>query len=305
MQTERNFFEELKYQFNFGGGTIKLLMVNVSVFLIAIIFFTIGNAIGGDGGNFLTRLFELIFTVNSKDFWWQPWTLFTSVFTHINAIHLLFNMLFLYFAGKAFEQLFDQKRLIYTYIFGGFFGILIQLVGMYTFPVFLGNSDEIIGASGAVMALFAAIAFHRPSMKVSFFGAFEFQIIWLALAFIVYDFIQIGIYDGTSHLVHLGGAIFGMWSISNITSSSNIINVIMRFFDSIIQFFRKLIAPQSRMRVKKGGQNTARFQTDEEYNEDAVARQKKIDLILEKIAKSGYESLTKTEKEYLFKQSKK
>ncbi|MES2799540.1 MAG: rhomboid family intramembrane serine protease [Bacteroidota bacterium] len=305
MQTERNFFDEIKYQFNFGGATIKLIMINVAIFLVIQLLSIFGNAIGGAGGGFLLQLMDGIFTLKSADFYWQPWTFITNIFTHFTFLHLLLNMLFLYFSGRAFEQLFDQKRLVYTYILGGIFGGILEVIGHFVLPNFLGTSTHIVGASGAVMAIFSAIAFHRPSMLVSFFGLFQLRIIWFAIAFIFIDFVQIGMNDGTAHFAHIGGAIFGMWSISNYSTSSNILTIMMRLIDQILNFVKRLFSSQPRMKASKGGATSARDLSDEEYNESVVERQKRIDTILAKIAKSGYESLSKAEKEYLFKQSKK
>lgn len=305
MQTERNFFDELKYQFSFGGPTIRLLMVNLAVFIVIQVLLVFAGIISGSGGLFLNKLLEFTFALKSDNFWWQPWTFVTSIFSHFNFLHLLFNMFFLFFAGNAFQQLFGAKRVVYTYIFGGIFGGILELMGHFLLPSILGGTTHIVGASGAVLAIFSALAFHRPNLKVSFFGLFSFPIIVLAIVFIISNFLAIGVNDGTAHLAHLGGIIFGMWSISNLNSSSNILNVLMRITDQIIAFFKKLFSPQPKLKVKKGAKESVRNMSDEEYNENAQDRQKKIDSILAKIAKSGYESLSKAEKEYLFKQSKK
>lgn len=305
MQTERNFFDELKYQFNFGGSTIQLIMVNVAVFIVIQILLVFSNLMSGDGGAFLSRLVDFSFALKSDSFWWQPWTFFTSIFAHYDFFHLLLNLFFLFFAGTAFQQLFGAKRVVYTYIFGGIFGAGIELAGHFLISGAQSQGLYIIGASGAVFSIFAALAFHRPNLKVSFLGLFEFPIIILAIFFIITNFISIGVNDGTAHLAHLGGIVFGMWSVSNLNSSNNVLNVIMRLTDQLIAFFKKMFSPQPKLKVKKGTQASVRNMSDEEYNESAQERQKKIDAILAKIAKSGYESLSKIEKEYLFKQSKK
>jgi hypothetical protein len=214
-------------------------------------------------------------------------------------------MIFLYFAGKMFESLFNSKRLIYTYVLGGLIGGVLEIVAHNTFPLLQGKDSVIVGASGSVMAIFAALAFYRPNLQVNLFGVFPVRLIFVAGAFILIDLISLGVDDGTAHFAHLGGVIFGMISVHNHMSSSNIINRSQMLGSKINQFFRTLFGLDKKLKVKKGGAyHNPRFKTDEEYNLEAKQKQQKTDMILDKIAKSGYDSLTKAEKEFLFNQSK-
>jgi hypothetical protein len=174
------------------------------------------------------------------------------------------------------------------------------LLAHVIFPIFQAGQTSVVGASGAVMAIFTALAFYRPNLNVLLFGLLPVRIIILALIFILIDFISLGNNDGTAHFAHLGGVLTGILSIQRIHSSGNIINQTQMFWDKLLKLFSR----EKRLKVKKGGR-TAQFKTDEEYNLSAKQRQEKIDLILDKISKSGYESLTKQEKDFLFQQSKK
>ena len=217
-------------------------------------------------------------------------------------MHLLFNMVFLYFVGRIFLQFFDARRLVFTYILGGLAGGLLEVIAHSLFPKLQIFNDVVIGASGSIMALFVAIAFYRPQMKVNLFGIFPVRIILLAGLFILLDLLALGKSDGTAHFAHLGGAIIGMISIQNIASSGNIITVSQKIWYSFLSIFAK--SPKNKMKVKKGGRSNTRIKTDEEYNEDSKARQEQVDRILDKISRSGYESLSKKEKDFLFNQSK-
>lgn len=239
---------------------------------------------------------------NFKEFITHPWTLFTSMFTHYSLLHLLFNMIFLYFAGQLFEQLFNRKRLLYTYILGGIAGGLLEVIAHGIFPKLQIFNDIVIGASGSIMAIFIAIAFYRPSLKVNLFGILPVRIIILAGVFILIDLLALGSMDGTAHFAHLGGAILGILSIQNIQSSGNIVSRTQRFGDSILRFFSK--DKSTEFKVKKGGSRMPHTKIDEEYALNAKRRQERVDKILDKISKSGYESLTKEEKNFLFNQSK-
>ena len=210
-------------------------------------------------------------------------------------------MIFLYFAGRMFTQLFDKSRLIYTYILGGIAGGTLEIVAHSLFPKLQMFNDIVIGASGSIMAIFIAIAFYRPNIKVNFFGIFPVRIIILAVVFILMDLLDLGKPDGTAHFAHLGGAIFGLISIQNLHGDGNIIS---RFRRLMHRFPRiKFTNSSKKMKVKKGGRTTA-AKSDEEYNLNSKLEQERIDEILDKISKSGYESLTKKEKEFLFNQSK-
>lgn len=304
MQTERTFLDDLKYQFKHGNMTIRLIFINVIVFLAIRIVGVFVDLSSSSGTSFMSDIVNPIFGLQTDfyGFITHPWGLFTSIFTHYDFFHLAFNMIFLYFTGKIFEQLFDQRRLLYTYLLGGIFGGLLEIIAHTIFPKLQITSDMVIGASGAIMAIFVAIAFYRPNLKVHLFGLFPIRLIFLAGLYILSDILGLGSADGTAHFAHIGGAILGMMSIQNLHSSSNIILRAESFGNWIRGIFSSASRPK--MKVKKGG-NTGRSKSDEQYNAEAKKRQETIDKILDKISKSGYESLTKAEKEFLFNQSKK
>ena len=307
MQTERNLIDDLKHQFKYGGTTIRLIILNVAIFLLIQITLVFGRLIGGDIDLQVTSVVNSIFALNTNfsEFIYKPWGLFTSVFAHYSIFHLLFNMLFLYSAGKFFESMFDQKRMIYTYVLGGVFGGLIELVAHFVFPTLSGEPVVIVGASGSVMAIFAALAFHRPNLIVNVLNLFSMRLIFIAGIFILIDLVSLGLNDGTAHFAHLGGVLFGMISVYNYHSSSNSINRLQMLGDRISRFFKALFSSNKKLKVKKGGAyQNPRFKSDEEYNLEKKQKQAKTDAILDKISKSGYESLTKAEKEFLFNQSK-
>ncbi len=307
MQTERNLIDDLKHQYKYGGMTIRLIILNVAIFLLIQIALVFGRLIGGDVELQVSTVVNSLFALNTNlsEFVYKPWGLFTSIFAHYSIFHLLFNMLFLYSAGKFFESMFDQKRMIYTYVLGGVFGGLIELLAHFIFPTLSGEPVVIVGASGSVMAIFAALAFHRPNLMVNVFNLFSIRLIFIAGIFILIDLVSLGLNDGTAHFAHLGGVLFGMISVYNYHSSSNSINRLQMLGDRISRFFKALFSSNKKLKVKKGGAyQNPRFKSDEEYNLEKKQKQAKTDAILDKISKSGYESLTKAEKEFLFNQSK-
>jgi membrane associated rhomboid family serine protease len=292
----RNLIEELKFQLRAGTMTNRLIIVNVSVFLSlllikkSLLLFNIDPLVS-DG--WIHRLMDLNSSFSA--FIRAPWGLVTSIFTHEQFGHLLFNMLFLYFSGRFFEQYFSRRKLWLTYLFGGIAGGLLELMANNLFPALQGTNVVILGASGSIMAIFTALAFYQPNLQVSLFGIFPIRIYFLAIFFLFKDLINIGTDDQIAHFAHLGGALFGLLSIQNLHSSKNIL---VRIENFIARFSRKVQGE------KKGKSTRSRFKTDEEFNSEKRQKQVKMDQILDKISKSGYDSLSKAEKDFLFNQSK-
>jgi membrane associated rhomboid family serine protease len=303
MNAQRTFIEELKYQYRYGGNTVQLIFINVAVFLTIQILLAANRLASLNEWNFVTDFFSL--NTDLSIFIRSPYTLITSIFSHFTILHLLFNMLFLYFSGTLFEQLFDKSRLIYTYFLGGILGGIFELIAHLIFPTLqFSQGSLIVGASGSIMALFTALSFYRPDIEVRLFNIFPVKLIYLALFFILMDIVTLGIDDGTAHFAHLGGALLGIWSIQKLNSASNVIFISQKLNNKMINFFRNLFSGNRKLKVKKGGKSrSTQFKSDEQYNLEKKLKQEKIDIILEKISKSGYESLTKAEKDFLFSQS--
>jgi membrane associated rhomboid family serine protease len=301
MQAEQNLFESLKNSYRYGGMTIRLLFINAAIFLLIQILSVIIRLMMADN-SILSVFLNAVFTLNTdlKYFIFMPWGLVTSIFAHFSLWHFVLNMLFLYFSGKMFEQLFDAKRLWYTYLFGGIAGGILEIIAHAIFPALQNSHIVIVGASGSIMAIFMALAFYRPNLNVMLFGLFPVRLIFLALFFLLSDLISLGMNDGVAHFAHLGGAIFGALSIRNLGNKNNIMNFIQRWGDSLSKSIKSIFKGSS----KQPKRSNSRMKTDEEYNLEKKSKQEKIDQILDKISKSGYESLTRQEKDFLFNQSK-
>jgi membrane associated rhomboid family serine protease len=294
MQGSRNFIDEIKFQLAHGTMTNRLIIYNVFVFTLILLL----NAI------FSLSIAQIPFTeyfftldTNLLGFLQKPWGIFTSIFSHFGIWHLIFNMLFLYFSGQLFEQIFDKRRLWQTYIFGGICGGILEISAHYLFPSFQNSDQVVVGASGSIMAIFTALAFHSPNIRVNLFGIFPVKIYLIAIFFLLNDLIGIAeSSDNVAHFAHLGGAIFGLISIQSLHSKNNILKRTGDFFDGL----RNMLSSKKFSKTGK-----TKFKTDEQYNFEKKQRQEKTDAILDKISKSGYESLSKEDKDFLFNQSKK
>ena len=289
MNNNRNIFQELKQTFLQGKMTHRLIIVNVAVFVLIQIYLAIFRL----GGLVSEDLPNTLFTLDTSltGFLYKPWGIITSIFAHFDLFHLFSNMLFLYFSGKFFEQIWSGKQLLITYILGGIFGGIAEIAVQSIFYSTENNGALVIGASGSIMAIFIAVAFHSPQTQLLLFGKFSIRLYFLAIFFLIQDIIGIGTKDNTAHFAHIGGAIFGILSI-----------VTTKFIPSKSPnskgFFNQLFKSSKKKTV------APRFKSDEAYNQEKRAHQEKTDSILDKISKGGYESLNQSEKDFLFKQSK-
>jgi membrane associated rhomboid family serine protease len=226
----------------------------------------------------------------------RPWTLITHLFAHIQPGHFLFNMIALFSMGKIFMTMVGPRKLVWLYLLGGISGYLLFALSFASSGVLNGGRDvSILGASAAVMSIVVAAAIVQPRRIVYLFNAVRLELAWLAILLVVLDLASIrqGI-NGGGHIGHLGGALFG--AIYGLLERAGIRNL-----RDIGLFLKKTIGGKS-MRVVH---SHTRPKTDEQYNTERVDKQKKIDGILDKIGQSGYESLSQTEKDFLFKHSQK
>ena len=302
---DKNIFQDLKHRYQYGGTHVKLLFINtiVLVFIGFLHVFTrlIGNPIIEQT---TSTLLHDIFALQADFFGLltKPWGLITSIFSHFEFIHFLFNMLFLYFAGQLYEQLFNGKKLLNIYILGGLVGGLLEIIAHELFPALSNSQSIVVGASGSIMAIFIAVATFRPNTQIMLFGVLKVPIILVAGIYFVYDLLSLGMPDGTAHFAHIGGGIIGFVSVKTMHKPNNLLTRFTLFTDKVFKLFeRDFYSKKNNFKVERGG----RPLTDEEYIEQKKQNQARVDAILDKISKSGYESLSAKEKEFLFKQSNK
>lgn len=295
-------FNDFRNQLARGSSLIRLIFINVAVFVgirLALVIAELTDNLVPTT-NVLVKAFMLNATPNG--FLHAPWGLVTSIFVHFDFIHIIMNMLFLYFAGSMFLQFFTSRRLVHLYVIGGIAGGLLEIAAHAIFPALSDQPTIVVGASGSIMAVFIAMAFHKPNLQVSLFGIIPVKLIVIAGFYLLFDLLNLAKGDGTAHFAHLGGALIGFLSVQNLHSKNNIINMSETFGQKWKSFWANLFKPKTKMRVERGGGKP--YKTDEQYNLDKKAKQEKTNKILDKISKSGYESLTKAEKEFLFSQSK-
>lgn len=283
-----NILDDLKLQYKTGGITQRLIFWNVGIFVLSLVFFY----------RFKQGYFALpnwlALNSNLSVFATTPWTLFTYMFLHGGFLHLLFNMIVLNFAGRLFITYFTGRQLLGLYILGGIFSGIIFLISF----LLLGNTSQLVGASGAIMALLIASAVYAPYMllRVPLIGVVK---LWQVAAVIVFiDLIQVPLNNTGGHIAHLGGAFFGYLYVRMLQNGTDLSKGVAKIQD----FFESIAKPKPKTPFKKVHKNTSKTSSFSTANKDM--NQKKIDAILDKISQSGYDSLTKEEKEFLFKAGK-
>ena len=249
----------------------KLIIINIILFIVPFFFETFTYLFTLENFSFIgfftiePDLMKLIL---------KPWSVFTYGFIHGGFYHLFWNMLMLYYFGNLLQNIFGEK-LIYSVFFNGIiFGGLFYVISYNIFPVFRGTASQMIGSSAGVMAVLFYLTSYSPNLSIRLFIA-NIKLVYIAVFLLILDIIQIPSGNSGGHIAHIGGAITGYCMLKYNYQGFNLF--------SLISLFR------AKTKSKKNNINNNKID------------QKRIDQILDKISESGYDSLTKDEKNYLFK----
>lgn len=284
-----SFINNIKSRYKSGSIVEKLIYINLAIFIFTL-FVAVFQGLYKGEINLIVKWFSLedtFTTLLSK-----PWTIITYGFLHDGFLHILLNIITLYFIGNLFIEYFTQKQLLTFYILGTFFGGIFFLLSHNYFPLFEGKSSILVGASAGVSAIFIGITTHIPNyqLKVKFIGfvkLWHFAAIWVGL-----DILALSGENAGGHFAHLGGAIFGFLYVSQASSKKE--KTIWNKVSALFKIKKKPLKTVYKSPKKK-----------EAPNQKEILNQEQINAILDKISKSGYDTLTKTEKEFLFKQGRK
>lgn len=284
----------LSYKFKTANVLVKLIIVNAVVFLVV----RLGSFFLGIAPHIFSEWFVLSDNLNTLLY--RPWTLFSYGFLHIGFFHVLFNMIWLYWFGQIALNLFSGKRLFTIYMLGALFGGLLFVLAYNLFPVFAESRAFLIGASGAVTAIMIFIATYTPNTEIRIF-TFTIKLWHIALFLFLFDLVRIPTSGNAGGLLaHVGGAIFGYVYAIQLAKG----NDIGKWFEDGVEWIVNFFNPRTKKTFKKVHRTTQPSGKRSNSGQTKSDRQKKIDGILDKIGKSGYESLTKEEKDFLFKAGK-
>jgi membrane associated rhomboid family serine protease len=305
-------WKDLRWHFRFGSPLTKIIYINIFVFLVINLLIIIGLFSGKDTDSWLVN--KLSFAA-SKTFLYQPWSLLTYQFTHIGLMHILFNMLWLYWFGNIVQDFIGKDKIVPIYILGGFcgaifFAITSFLVNYTNEAVHIGA--YLYGASAGVMAVVFAAATLSPNYEIRLLFLGNVKLKWIALVILVLDIVMLPDGNFGGHIAHLGGAFFGWIYISMLRKGKDWAHTfydVTNFFGSIFERKPKMKIVYQQPQKEKVYAQKENKQQQTNKNKDTAAMSKRekqeiLDSILDKINSSGYDSLTPSEKEFLFKMSK-
>lgn len=288
-----NIWDEIKESFKEGSALTRLIYINLGVFLI----FRILNVFFFLSGTPFPLMDWLALPADFGMLASRPWTLITYMFLHFDFLHILFNLLWLYWMGQIFLTYFDQGKLITIYLLGGIFGGLFYVAGYNSFPVFsqMVTDSRLLGASASVIAIVTALAVHAPNhtLHLMFIGPVKMK--YIAIVSVLMYVIGISSTNAGGNLAHLGGACWGVIYVLQLRRGIDPGKSVNGLFSGL----KKAFSPKPKVKV-----SYRKPVDDIEYNKLRNQDQKRMNEILEKISKSGYDSLSKEEKEILFRMGK-
>ena len=269
----------------------KIIIVNIVVFLIGKLLHAFANGMSLDWIELPRDIFDFIS---------QPWSLITYGFLHYDFIHLFFNAIVLYFVAQILENLFRTKMTLNIFFLGIIAGGLAFLLVYNILPnTVLSPATALVGASAGVRALLIFLCAYMPEKEMRFF-TFNIKLWYLGVAMITFDVLGLFGANSGGNIAHLGGALLGYVYANKLSKGHDIGTGFEKFMDTLVSWFSK--SKKGNLKTVHKKQKDFAGHTKQEFTE--FNKQKQIDIILDKISKSGYESLTKAEKEFLFKAGK-
>ena len=293
-----NIINDLKLQYRMGGLAHKLIFWNVGLFAVPFL---------------VNMIFKFIFKIDFDFFYWisvssnptdllfKPWSLVSYAFFHAGFFHILFNMLILNFSSLLFLTYFCQKQFLSLYVLAAIFAAIVYIICYYVFPSLRPFQTTMVGASAAVMGVLIATTTYAPLMEIKLMFIGNIKLWHLAFAYLIIDLIQLPLENTGGHISHLAGAFFGFTYIKQLQKGRDIGAWFANFLDGL----SKLSFTKTKVPFKKVYKNDTQPQKNSAPKIILKSKaQQQIDDILDKISKSGYDSLSENEKEFLFKSGK-
>lgn len=282
-----------------NNAHIQFIIINGLIFIAINLMMVLGELFDS---SFLAYVINLLFMIPSDldAFLFRPWTAITYAFTHEGFFHILFNMMWLYSFGRLFVDFLGDRRFINLYILGGLAGALLYLISYNTIPTLMARGNGImIGASASVSAIVVGMAVMSPNYKFNLMFIGPVSIKYLAAFVVISSFFNISGTNAGGNIAHLGGAAMGFSFIKLLQQGTDL----GKPLNSLYDFVNGLFNPSRKVKVsyRKSDKTKTSTSTTPTFSKTS---QKEIDSILDKIAESGYESLSKTEKDKLFNASK-
>lgn len=308
MYQQVSFLDRLQAFFGSHSALPKLILINVAIWALIRFLGVFAFLFSSPGTDPSAALYGFVMQwlavpAHLSELISRPWTLLTYMFLHIDFFHILFNMLWLFWFGQIFLQYLNNRQLVFTYITGGIAGAILFIAFYNIFPVFETALPAALalGASASVLAIVVGIAFYVPNYTIYLLLLGPVKIKYIAIFTVLIDFMMIRSGNAGGHIAHLGGALWGFLYMRAISKG---LDFSLLFRNLKFPSFGGMFRSKKKHPFRNIYSNEKPL-TDDEYNYRKVQNQKKIDEILEKIKRSGYDSLSREEKELLFSNSRK
>ena len=310
-------WKDIKELYNRSEAVSRIILINVGIYILMNLFGIIGGFLNLDIFDNISYDY-LSLPSSPTQLLFRPWALLTYMFVHGGFMHLFWNMLLLYFAGRSFIAFLGVKHFVSTYFIGGIAAGIGFFVSYNLFPSFDGQVSVLVGASGAIMTIFVALGTHSPNYPVRFWilPIPPIKLKWIVAVFVIQDFIRLRTDLGASFggneggwIAHIIGALTGYLIIKQYQKGNYFLRYVENSIDQFVTFISGFKKPRSgaKMKVvyKKETVKSRKGKrvTDHDYNMSKQSRQEHLDEILDKIFKHGYESLNQEEKDFLKKTS--
>ena len=296
------FIDDIKRSYTQGSMLLKLIFINIGVFVVLHVLALGSLLMNADDG--ILQWVELPSDLGMLLH--RPWTLITYMFAHYGFLHILFNMLWLYWLGRIFMEYFSPKQLTGVYLLGGLGGALLFLIAYNTLPYFRALPEQAFlkGASASVIAIVVATAVYAPDYRIGLLFLGEVPLKWVALVTVAIAVLGLDAGNVGGSIAHIGGAIVGAWFGLRIKRGRDITRPLNNAIDTVVGLFngRSWKLPKFE---KKAGAKHNQQQAQQRPNRPAdEVSEDELDKILGKIKVAGYDALTDEEKDKLFKASR-
>ncbi len=304
MYNNPGIWQEIKYKYHYGGTHVKIIFINVAIFVILTLVLLIDNLLfKGIGEGFILK--QILGSSDLQTILHKPWIILTNIFVHLGLLHLFFNMLFLNLFGGIVKDLVGNSKIIPIFLMSGIMGFITFVLAYNLIPAFKSpGGATICGASGGVMGItFAAVAL-SPNYEIRLLFLGNVKIKWLAIFYVFMDIISLQGENAGGSIAHMGGALLGFVYIRQLQSGRDW----ARPFYIVEDWIANLKAPKRKVKVaykkeEKVAAGSREFNSGKsnQSSKQSADQQERLDEILDKINKSGYDSLSTEEKAFLFK----
>ncbi len=288
-----------------NNGLIQIIFVNIIIFL-CLLLTKVVLTLSGHSSLYEGFVEKFQLPASFYNLLFQPWTILTYFFIHDELFHILFNMLFLYWFGSLIHEYLGNKRLINIYVLGGLLGGLVYMLAYNLVPIFrpLVDHSFMMGASGAAFAVVVGAATLLPDYSFMLLFLGPVRIKYIALFYIIISLAStIGTNPG-GNIAHLGGALMGYIYVKQLRKGVDLGTPIAAIMDFIKSLFVEA-PPKPQLKVTHRSYTNVGYSQTTHFNAEDAPDDDEVDALLDKISKSGYESLSKDEKLKLFKASQK